>query len=648
MGKKSKYTKLFEPGLIGTLEVANRIVKSSSATGLGNIDGTVSERIIRHYKELARGGAGLVNTGSVWIDNLASRPGCQGMLGIASNEHIPGLMWLAKTIQENGARAGLQLEHCGRQKMLGNPPIKAPSRIPWEEAKMMGMPVPEELTFEEIEGIVDAFGDAARRARMAGFDLLEIHGAHGYLITEFLSPRTNRRTDWYGGSLENRMRFLLEIVANVRSKVGRDYPLSVRLSGTEYEVDGIMIEETIETARALGKAGVDILHISGGNHHQMAHQVTPMYLPVAHNTWAAERVKQEVTIPVIASGSITSPELAEEILSSGKADFVGLARPLLADPYFPKKARENRAEEIVPCIRCCDGCLERGLIPFGHVHCTVNVSCGKEGEFDIMRVDEVKKVAVVGGGPAGMEAGRVAALRGHQVTLYEKRELGGRLREASIPSFKSDIRRLLSYYAHQMQKLENIEIVRKEVSPEEIIKGGYDAVVVAIGGKTIKPMIVGGDSKKVVYWEAAMNGAEMGDGILVAGGGLIGTELALHLAQQGKRVSIVEMLDKVAAGVETAAIGVVMEKIGELQIGIFTGQRLVAVTDRGGVAVDRYGRETELAADTVVVALGLAPQRDFAAALSEEEMEVIEVGDAVRPRKIFDAIHEGHCAVRYL
>jgi len=643
---KSKYKKLFEPGQIGTLEVANRIIKSSTTTGMANIDGTVSERLVRHYKELARGGAGLVNVGYAWMDNIASKS-IQCQIGIADNEHIPGLMWLARTIQENGAKAGLQLEHCGRQKFLGTPPMKAPSRVPWEELKMMGGTIPEELTFEEIEKIVEAFGDAARRTQMAGFDLVEVHGAHGYLITNFLAPRTNKRTDWYGGSLENRMRFLLEIVANIRAKVGPDYPFSVRLSGSEYEPDGVMIEETIETAKALEKAGVNILHISGGNHHQMAHQVTPMYLPVAHNTWAAERVKKEVNIPVIASGSITSPELAEEILSSGKADFVGLARPLFADPYLPKKARENRAEDIVPCIRCCDGCLERGLFLFGHIHCTVNISCGQEGEFDIIPAEKVKKVAIVGGGPGGMEAARVAALKGHQVTLYEKRELGGRLIEAGIPSFKSDIKPLITYYVHQMKKIKNIKVVKKKATPGEIKKGKYDAVVLAIGGKTLEPKIAGSESNKALDWEEAMNGAKMGKNVLVVGGGLIGTELAMHLAEKGKRVTMVEMLDEVAMGVEKAAIAVVMGKIAELKIDTHTGQRLEAITEKGAITVDRFGKETEFVADNVVLALGLGPQRDFASALKDEDMEVFEVGDA-KPRKIFDAIHEGHIAVRYL
>ena len=647
MATKSKFKKLFEPGYIGALEVSNRIIKSSTTTGMANMDGTVTERLIRHYKELARGGAGLVNVGYAWVDMIASKS-VQCQIGAADKEHIPGLMWLAKTIKDNGASAGLQLEHCGRQKFLGTPPMKAPSRVPWEELKMMGGCVPEELTFEEVEGIVEAFGDAALRTKIAGFDLVEVHAAHGYVITNFLSPRTNKRTDWYGGSLENRMRFLLEIVANIRKKVGPDYPFSVRLSGTEYEVDGVMIEDTIATAKALEKSGVDIVHISGGNHHQMAGQVTTMYLPVAYNTWAAERVKKEVGIPVIASGSITSPELAEEILASGKADFVGLARPLFADPYFPKKAKENRSEDIIPCIRCTDGCLERGIFPFGYIHCSVNVNCGDEGEFDIIPATRVKKVAVIGGGPAGMEAARVAALKGHKVTLFEKRQLGGRLHEASIPAFKSDLIPLIKYYTHQMKTIKNIEVVKKKATPPEIKKGKYDAVVVAIGGKTITPDVSGINSPKVLDWEAALKGASIGKNVLVVGGGLIGTELALDLAQKGKTVTMVEMLDSVAMGVEKAALAVVFGMLTDLKIGIYTGQRLDAVTGKGAVTVDRYGKKKEFVVDNVILAVGLAPQKDFAAALEGTDMEVTVVGDALKPRKIYDAIHDGHNAARFL
>jgi pyruvate/2-oxoglutarate dehydrogenase complex dihydrolipoamide dehydrogenase (E3) component len=284
----------------------------------------------------------------------------------------------------------------------------------------------------------------------------------------------------------------------------------------------------------------------------------------------------------------------------------------------------------------------------GHILCTVNVNCGGEGAYDIIPAKTVKKVAVVGGGPAGMEAARVAALKGHQVTLFEKRELGGRLIEASIPSFKNDLKPLIKYYVHQMTKLKNIDVVKKEVTTKDIKEGEFEAVVVAIGGKNIQAEMPSIDKSKLLQWDDALHGAEMGESILVAGGGLIGTELALYLAESGEKVAIVEMLDTIASGIETAAIGVVMGKIAELGIAVHTGQRLETITDKGAVTVDRFGNKKTFECSHVITALGFYPQRDFAAALREEPIEVIEVGDALRPGKIFDAVHGGHVAVRYL
>ncbi|HBI05258.1 MAG TPA: NADH oxidase, partial [Paenibacillaceae bacterium] len=263
-----EFKSLFQSGKIGTLEVSNRVVKAPQSTAMSNMDGSVSERLIRHYKKLAEGGVGLVIVEYAYVDDYASKSAhCQ--LGISSNEHIPGLAWLASTIKETGAKAGIQIEHCGRQKFLGTPPMLAPSRIPWPTLYEKTVMVPEEMNLEQIEDVIEAFGDAALRAQMAGFDLVEIHGAHGYLITNFLSPHTNKRLDLYGGSLENRMRFLKRIVENVRKKVGPDYPVTVRLSGSDYEPDGLTIEDTVEISKVLETLGIDAIHVSGGDHHMM-------------------------------------------------------------------------------------------------------------------------------------------------------------------------------------------------------------------------------------------------------------------------------------------------------------------------------------------------------------------------------------------
>ena len=257
--------------------------------------------------------------------------------------------------------------------------------MPWEEIYAQGCPAPKEITFDEIQEVVKAFGRAAKMAQTADFDMVEIHACHGYLISNFLSPRTNKRTDWYGGSPENRMRFLLEVIAEIKCQVGPGYPVCVRVSGTDYEPDGHTIEETIELCKRLEAMGVAAIHMSGGNHHQTIHEVTPMGLPLAHNVWAAEAVKKEISLPVIASGSINLPALAESILEEGKGDFIALGRPLWVDPEWPKKAKEGRPEDIRPCIRCNDGCLARGDHLAKTVWCSVNIALCREEEFAISR-----------------------------------------------------------------------------------------------------------------------------------------------------------------------------------------------------------------------------------------------------------------------
>jgi 2,4-dienoyl-CoA reductase-like NADH-dependent reductase (Old Yellow Enzyme family) len=449
---QTSFPKLFEPGWIGNVRLKNRVIKAPQHTGLANPDGSITDRMLRYYKSVAFGGVGMVIVEYAWIDNDASRASpCQ--LGIAGMDHIPGLSLLAQTVQANGAKAAIQISHAGRQRFTLEQP-KAPSAVPWEELYAAGCPAPQALTFDEILQIVRSFGQAAKRAQVADFDMVEIHACHGYLISNFLSPRTNKRTDWYGGSLENRMRFLLEVVAEIKGQVGPEYPVCVRVSGTDYEPDGTTIEETVELCRRLEAMGVAAIHMSGGNHHQTIHEVSPMGISLAHNVWAAAAVKKEISIPVIASGSINLPGLAQRILVEGKGDFIGLGRPLWADPEWPLKAMQGRLGDIRPCIRCNDGCLARGDHQAKTVSCSVNVAVCREDEFEITKAEHSMNVAVIGGGPAGMEAARVCALKGHQVTLYEKRELGGALLEAAIPEFKApDLRPLVDYFKTQIKKL---------------------------------------------------------------------------------------------------------------------------------------------------------------------------------------------------
>jgi len=646
------FERLFRPGRIGTLDIPNRIVKAPTSTGMSRIDGSVSDRLFRHYKNIARGGVGLLIVEYAYVDEDASKSAhCQ--LGISTDEHIAGLAWLAEMIRDEGARAAIQLEHCGRQKFLGTPPIKAASAVPWPSLKAQkgDAAVPEVLSVEEIKTIVSAFGDAARRAVMAGFDLVEIHGAHGYLITNFLSPHTNKRTDEYGGSLENRMRLLVEIVEDTRAKIGRDFPLTVRLSGSDYEPDGFGIEETVEVAKVLEALGIDALHLSGGDHHQMIHQVTPMALPRANNVYAAEAVKQAVSIPVIASGSITLPDLAEQILAEDRADFIALGRPLWADPQWPNKARAGQLEDIRPCIRCNDGCLDRSFFNFRSVGCSVNPEIGREGEMDIRPAEVKKTIAVVGGGVAGMEAARVARLRGHDVTLFEKRKLGGVLLEGSVADFKADLRFLRTNMVHQI-KSAGVRIVMKAADPDALANGGFDIVILATGGASSTPDIPGIHGERVVDAIDVFNDPDrVGDTVVVLGGGETAVEAALYLADQGRQVTLLHRRELMARDCVITDKIAYLELLAEKTVEIVLPYQVIAIDGQTLTAEHRdTGERITLEADHFVTGLGYVPARPgLAEALrGRSGIKVYEIGDAVRTAKVLDALHAGYKLARRL
>lgn len=638
------FPNLFSPGKIGNLVIKNRVIKAPQSTGLSNMDGTVSERLLRHYKELAKGGTGLIIVEYAFIDKIASKS-CQCQLGIADNEMIPGLSWLADVIRDNGSIPGIQIEHCGRQKFLGTQPIKSASSIAWPAIyQQYGLEaIPQELTIKEIHEIENAFGDSAMRAVNAGFELIEIHGAHGYLITNFLSPHTNHRTDMYGGNLENRMRFVIEIVRNIRKKIGPNFPLTIRLSGTDYEPDGFGINETIQVSKTLEKEGIDAIHVSGGDHQQMIHQVTPMCIPVCHNTWAAEAIKKEVNIPVIASGSITLPKYAEDIIASGKGDFVGLGRPLWADQYWPKKAMEDRPEDISPCIRCNEGCLERTFFKFRSVTCAINPTIGREGDLVITPAEKKKNIAVIGGGPAGMEFARVSKLRGHNVTIFEKHKLGGYLNDGSVFDFKSDIIPLKDYLITQIKKL-NIKVINEKATIATINKGKYDAVVLATGAIPIKLNIPGSNNENVFEALDVINNLEcVKQKAVIIGGGLVGTELAIALKEKGKDVTIIEMMDQIMNDCATTDKIAYGERILKDKLEVRTGLKVEEIKNNSIIVISKNGTREEIKTDTVIIAVGMKSDNKLCKEIEEKcKLEIYTIGDCVKPRKIFDAMHTGY------
>lgn len=639
---KKMYPKLFERGKIGRMETGNRIVKAATGMYLSNTDGSVSDRLIKFYEEIARGGAGIV-----FVDDGAVLKEPHMGVCIGSDEYVPGLALLTKTISDHGAKSALQIDHPGRDAVfVGAPKVIGPSRIQWEPWYEHGFAVPKELTIEEIHELVNAYGNAAKRAQRAGFDMVEVLAGFGTLVSNFLSPTQNKRNDMYGGSLHNRMRFLVEIIRDIRKKVGADYPLCVRLAMIDYEPEGIRLEQSLEVGKVLEEIGVDVINVGGGSHAEGMHGAASMLKPLGLHVSAAAALKEVVSIPVMVVGSILTPEFAEEILKSGKADFIALGRPLLADPEWPRKAKEGRPEDIRPCIRCNDGCHDRSLLRGTPIKCSVNPTLPMSEGLSINRVDLPKNVAVVGGGPAGMEAARVCALRGHSVTLFEKRELGGALIEASVPEFKSDIRRLTDYYITQLKKL-NIKVVNNEVTVENIKDEKYDVVFIAVGASLKKLDVTGIDNPIVTNALDVLSGkAKVGERVLIIGGGVTGAETGLFLAEQGKEVTFVEMLDEFmpTLGFNRPAYHV---RLSAQKVKVYTGNRLEAVYDNAAVIVDKKGRRQELSVDSIVLSSGFAPQTTLRQRLEDEtDLEVYAIGDCVEPRMIYDAIHEGFLTAR--
>jgi len=374
----------------------------------------------------------------------------------------------------------------------------------------------------------------------------------------------------------------------------------------------------------------------------MIHQVTPMALPVCYNTWAAAKIKNHVTIPVIASGSITLPKYAEAIIASGKGDFVGLGRPLLADQYWPAKAEANHPEDIRPCIRCNEGCLERTFFLYKGVTCALNPTIGREDDLRITPAPQKKKVVVVGGGPAGMEAARVSALRGHDVTLYENRKLGGYLHEASVPDFKADIRPLMQSLITQVEKL-GVKVISEEGTAEKVKASGCDVAILAVGAEPIELKIPGANKKHVLSALDALSAkATLGKNVVVIGGGLIDSETAIDLVEHGHNVTVVEMLDEIMSDVAVTDKLAYFDRIAKTDLKIFTSHRVVEITDEGVVVAGRKNNDLAIPCDTVLVAVGLTPRSALYAQLQDADFKVYKIGDYVNAGKIFDAIHTGY------
>ena len=537
--------RLFEPGRIGKMRVKNRIVMSPMGTRFEEPDGRLSQRGIDYYVTRAKGGVGLIVTGSFGVVRKMKGPALSAAHPLIDDRmYVNRLSELADAVHDYGTKISVQLS-AGKGRTadpgtLGDGPL-APSVLPcFSNPRIMT----RAMTVEAIETMIRAYEFAAEIARDAGIDCIDIHGHKGGLLDQFMTPLWNKRTDRYGGSLENRMRFAGEVIQAIKRGAGADMPVTYRYGLTHYLPGGREIDEGLEIARRLEMAGADALHVDAGCEDNLYWIHPPTTLPQGCMVDLAARVKQVSTIPVITVGKLGYPELAERVLLEGKADFIALGRPLLADPEWANKVRQGREADIIPCIGDHEGCEVRTDLR-KYVSCSVNPMTGMEKDFAIQpSTGRKKKVLVVGGGPGGMEAARVAALRGHDVVLWEKENaLGGNLLPASAPDFKKDYRRLKDYFIRQVKKVGVTVELGKKATPELIRAMHPDCVFIASGGIPIVPKIPGVDQPKVVTAiDVLLGRRETGELVVVIGGGTVGSETALYLAQKGKLVTIVEIL----------------------------------------------------------------------------------------------------------
>ncbi|HSL62931.1 MAG TPA: FAD-dependent oxidoreductase [Desulfotignum sp.] len=658
---------LFEPVTINTLTLDNRIYLPAMHLGMG-VAYKVTDPIVEFYALRAKGGAGLICVGFATVDELS---GNTQNIGAHDDRFIPGLTRLASAIKDNGSKGAVQLNHAGRYNfsffLEGKQPV-APSAI----ASRLTKEVPKAMTIPEIEQTIARFASAALRVKQTGFDAVEILSGTGYLISEFLSPLTNHRSDAYGGSLENRMRFGLQVMAAVRDAVGKDFPLIVRMNGNDFMPGGNPRSELKAYARALAQGPVDALCINVGWHEARVPQIVAQ-VPSGAYAYLAAGIKEQVDIPVIASHRIDDPDTARNMLAKGLCDMVAMGRSLIADPMLPLKAKQGRENEIVHCVACAQGCFDN-LFKLKSVECLCNPLAGHEADRKVKPAGSPRKILVAGAGPAGMMAAVTARRRGHQVVVYEKQNRpGGQLHLAAAPPGRDAFARLAKDLETQLA-VEKIPVVLNTAVDSKIIgRENPDAVILATGARPVMPAVPGVDLPHVVQaWDVLKNRAVTGQRVAVMGGNAVGVETALFLADQGTvpgdvlkfllvnqaedpdtlfkmavsgaaTITIVEMTDHIGRDIGKSTRWGMLQDLDRAGIETLTGATVTRII-AGGLVFEKQGKERQLSVDTVVIAAGSVADNPLESVVTHMGIPCEVAGDAAGVGTAFDAVHQGFAA----
>ena len=658
---------LFQPITINRMEVKNRIFMPAMHLNMaGNY--AVSDRLVDFYAERARGGAGMITVGYATIDERSGNP---GNIGAHKDIYIPGLTRLAAAIRDNGARSSVQLNHAGRYNhsmLMGGKQAVAPSPI----ASRLTRETPHELEIPEIEEIISRFSEAAARVKEAGFDAVEILSGTGYLISEFLSPLTNKREDRYGGDFEGRIRFGLEVITAVRAIVGAEFPLLVRMNGNEFMKGGSSRQDLQEYAVRLAEAGVDALCINVGWHEAQVPQIVTE-VPRGVFGYLARSIKERVTIPVIASHRINDPGLAREMIADGLCDAVAVGRALIADPFFPEKARSGHEADIVHCVACAQGCFDN-LFKMKAVECLCNPRAGYERSRACSKTDLPLNVIVIGGGAAGMSAAISAAERGHRVTLHEAgSHLGGQLLLAGAPPGREEFLELANDLERQLELSGAVVVLSSHVDDQLFKEILPDAVIIATGGRQIALPVPGADLPHVVQaWDVLTENVVTGRRVVIIGGGAVGIETALHLAEKGtlsgealkfllihgaesaddlyglatkgsKDITIIEMLGELGKNFGKSTRWGMMQDVERYGVKTRAEARVIEIT-AAFVTVECEGEVEEIAADSVILAVGTCSYNPLQELVAASGIPFRVAGDALQPAMVFDAIHQGFAA----